>query len=74
MFQLLNGQYQGVRTVQAHVHTCNTSVDIQCEVMYEDLGVRDGNFFYCPRFRCLKFTQICILWKKKYDDPVSMVI
>jgi hypothetical protein len=47
MFRPLKGHYQGVRTVTdtcTYRHTYNTSVLIQCEVIYDSTGVRDVNF------------------------------
>jgi hypothetical protein len=66
MFQPLKCHYQGVTMLidtWTYVHTCNTSVHIQGEVMYEDSGVR-REFVCCPRVRYLKCTQICIVWQK----------
>jgi hypothetical protein len=59
MFQPLKGYYQGVRTVTG-MHTCNTSVHIQCEVMCEDSGVRDVYLLLSGVQKC---TQIH-LWQK----------
>ena len=46
------------------MYTCNTSVHIQCEFMYEDSDVGSMNFFVVRKFRCLNSTQICILFAK----------
>jgi hypothetical protein len=46
MLQPLKGHYQGVRTVTdtcTYMYTCNTSVHVQYEVMFEDSGARDVN-------------------------------
>ena len=64
MFQPLKGHYQGIRTVTGtytYMYTCNTGVNIQCEVMYEGSGVRDVNFLLSEVQKC---TQIHILWQK----------
>ena len=47
MFQPMKGLYQGVRIFTdtcTYMHTYNTSVNIGCEAVYYDTGVRDINF------------------------------
>jgi len=46
MFQLMKAHYQWVKTATGtctYVYTYNTSVYIQCKVMYEGSGARDEN-------------------------------
>jgi hypothetical protein len=51
---------------------CNTSVHIQCEVMYDSTDVRRVSFVL-SKFRCLGVYKF-IFFGQKYDDPVSVVI
>jgi hypothetical protein len=65
MFQLSKGHYHGVGTV-AHMHTSNTSVHIQCKVMYHGTGVRDISFM-------LSEFQMCKMYADSYSLAKSMM-
>jgi len=47
----LRGHCHGVGTV-AHMHTSNTSVHIQCKVIYLDTDVRDIRFMHSKVQKC----------------------
>jgi len=80
MFQLLNGHYLAVRTVTGtctYAYTCNTSVHIQCELMYEDSGARDVNCLlsqvqvfkvYTNLYSLAKSIMTLFLWLYKFTS------
>jgi len=64
MFQQLKCHYQGVRTVTDICtcrHTCNTSVHILFQFMYDNTGVRKVNFVL-SKVQMSRCVQIHILW------------
>jgi hypothetical protein len=64
MFQPSVGHCHGVETV-ACMHTSNTSVHIQCKVMYHGTGVRDIRFM-------LSKVQMCKVYADSYSLAKSM--
>jgi hypothetical protein len=75
MFRPLKGHFQGVRTV-TNTYTCmytySTSVHIQCEVIYDDTGVRDVNFMLSKVEVFVAYTYS--FFGHKYDDCLHCYI
>jgi hypothetical protein len=65
MFQPTKGHCHAVGTV-AHMHTSNTSVHIQCKVIYHGTDVRDISFM-------LLEVQMCKVYADSYSLAKSMM-